>query len=42
MKTVKLTNVAVESVTPAGTAEIKEGVLALALAAGQAVVITPQ
>lgn len=42
VKTVKITNVTVESVTPAGTAEVKDGVLALALPAGQAVVITPE
>jgi hypothetical protein len=42
VKTVRLTNVTVENVTPAGTTEPREGVLALALAAGQAVMITPQ
>jgi hypothetical protein len=42
VKTVGLANVAVEGVTPAGTAEVKDGALTLTLAAGQAVVITPQ
>jgi hypothetical protein len=42
IKTVQLTNVTVDSVTPAGAAEVKDGELALALAPGQAVVITAQ
>jgi hypothetical protein len=39
-KVVRLSNVTVERVTAAGTAEVKDGGLALALAPGQAVVIT--
>lgn len=42
VKTVRITNVTVESITPAGTAEVKDGEVVLALAAGQAEVITPQ
>ena len=42
VRTVQLTNVAVDSLTAVGTAEAKDGEVALALAAGQAVVITPQ
>jgi len=42
VKTVRITNVTVESLTPAGTAEVKDGELALALAPGQAEVITPE
>jgi hypothetical protein len=40
VKTVRLTNVTVESLAPAGTAEVKEGELTLSLAPGQAVMIT--
>ncbi len=42
VKTVQLTNVTAESLMPAGTTEVKDGALALALAAGQAQVITLQ
>src|SRR6266849_1888619 len=41
VKTVQLTNVTVDNVTSVGTAEVKDGEVALALAPGQAVVITP-
>ena len=40
VKTVRLANVTVDSVTAAGTTEVKDGELALALTPGQAVVIT--
>ena len=40
-KTVRMTNVTVESLTPAGMAEIRDGEISLALAAGQAVMIAP-
>jgi len=42
VKTAKLTNVTVENVTPAGTADVEDGKVALSLAAGQAVLITAQ
>ena len=42
VRTVQLTNVTVDSLTAVGAAEVKDGEVALALAAGQAVVITPQ
>jgi hypothetical protein len=42
VKTVRIADVTVESVTPAGTAEVKDGALTLTLAAGQAVVTTPE
>jgi hypothetical protein len=42
VKTVQLTNVTVDSVTPMGAAEAKDGEVALALVPGQAVVIAPQ
>jgi hypothetical protein len=42
VKTVQLTNITVESVAPAGATEVKDGELALKLAPGQAVVITPR
>jgi hypothetical protein len=35
-----LVNVTVDSLTPAGTAEVKQGEITLALAPGQAVMIT--
>jgi hypothetical protein len=41
-KAVRLSNVTVDSVTAAGTAEVTDGELTLALAPGQAVVITRQ
>jgi len=41
-KAVKLSIVSVDSVTAAGTAEVKDGELALTLAPGQAVEITRQ
>jgi hypothetical protein len=40
VKTARLANVTVESIREAGTAEIKDGALTLALEAGQAVMIT--
>ena len=42
VKTVQFTNVTVDGVTPTGSAEVKDGEMALSLALGQAVVITPQ
>jgi hypothetical protein len=42
VKTVQLSNITVDGLTPAGTVEIKEGELALTLTAGQAVKITPK
>ena len=42
VKTVQLTNVTVDRLTPVGTAEIKDGEVTLALAPGEAVVLTPQ
>jgi hypothetical protein len=42
VKTVQLTNVTVDAVTPAGTAEVKDGQVALTLTPGQAVVISSQ
>ena len=42
VKSVQITNVTVDSVTSVGAAEVKDGEVALALAPGQAVVITPQ
>jgi hypothetical protein len=42
VKTVKLTHVTVDSLTPAGTAEVRDGEVTLALAPGQAVIITRQ
>jgi hypothetical protein len=41
-RTLRLANVTVDSITAAGTAEVKDGELALALTHGQAVVITRQ
>ena len=41
VKTVHVTNVTVESIAWAGTAEVKDGTLALTLSAGQAELITP-
>jgi len=40
VKTVRLANVTVESVTDSGTAELNDGALTLTLTAGQAMVIT--
>ena len=40
VKTVRLANVTVEAITPVGTAEVRDGELALTLAPGQAMVIT--
>jgi hypothetical protein len=40
VKAVRMANVTVDSITAAGTAEVKDGELALALTPGQAVVIT--
>ncbi len=42
VKTVGCANITVESVTEAGTAEVKDGALTLTLMAGQAMVITPR
>jgi hypothetical protein len=42
VRTVRLANVTVDSITAAGTAEVKDGDLALALTPGQAVVIAQQ
>jgi hypothetical protein len=42
VKTVQITNITVDRLTPAGAAEIKEGKLALTLTAGQAVRIAPK
>ena len=42
VRSVQITNVTVDSVTPVGAAEVKDGEVALALTPGQAVVITPQ
>jgi hypothetical protein len=42
VKTVQLANVTVDSIAPAGTAEVQEGELALTLGAGQAAMITPE
>ena len=40
VRSVRLANVTVDSITAAGTVEVKDGDLALALTPGQAVVIT--
>jgi len=42
VRTVQITNVTVDSVTSAGTAEVKDGEVALTMKPGQAVVISPQ
>jgi len=42
LRTVQLTNVTVYRLTPVGTAEIKDGEVALTLAPRQAVVISPE
>ena len=42
VETARLANLTVESVTEAGTAEIKDGALTLSLTAGRAIVITPR
>ena len=42
VKTVQITNVTVDSVTPFGAAEVKDGEVMLTLAPGQAVLLTPQ
>ena len=42
VKTTELTNITVDKLTPAGTAEVEAGQLALSLSAGQAVLITAQ
>jgi hypothetical protein len=42
VKTVQLTKVAVESLAPAGTAEVKDGEVSIALAPGEALMITPR
>jgi hypothetical protein len=42
VRTVQLANLTVDSITAAGSAEVKDGELALALTPGQAVVLTPQ
>ena len=41
-KTVKMTDLTVDRLTPGGTAEVKDGKFSLTLAAGQAVIITLQ
>jgi hypothetical protein len=40
VRTVRLANVTVDSITAAGTAEVKDGELALTLTPGQAALIT--
>jgi hypothetical protein len=42
VETASLADVTVESVTEAGTAEIKDGALTLSLGAGRAILITPR
>ena len=42
LKTVQLTNVTVDRLTPVGTAEVKDGEVALTMKPAQAVVISPQ
>jgi hypothetical protein len=42
VKTVQFTNLTVDGLTPTGSAEVKDGDLALSVAPGQAVAITPQ
>ena len=42
VRTVQITNVTVDGLTSAGTAEVKNGELALTLAPGQAELITPR